>query len=375
MSLPRVLFVARTRYGLPLSETLERRFDALSKVLDWHQLGTARDGSAVRTARFTLLPRFPVGALDGAAFYVALPVRVARSLRSFEPDLVIVQGAQDTALALLARRLAGSSVPIVFDVHGDWRNDTRVYGSPLRRLVSPVTDRLARVAVTRADGVRTVSAFTSSLVRAQGVEPTATFPAYMDLAPFLATSPVELPTPPGAVFVGVLERYKAVDVLAQAWPLVSARVPVARLHLVGRGSLQPLVEEMVAVGDGRVRWTPELPTQGIVRALDASSALVLPSRREGMGRVIVEAFCRGRAVVGTASGGILDLVHHDVNGLLVPVGDAEGLAGALERILSDPATAARLGAGARAAASDWAATPEEFAHRMRDLVDRVLRTR
>ena len=36
---PRVLFVARTRYALPLSETLQRRFDALSAVMEWHQLG------------------------------------------------------------------------------------------------------------------------------------------------------------------------------------------------------------------------------------------------------------------------------------------------------------------------------------------------
>lgn len=372
MSLPRVLFVARTRYSVPLPKTLERRFDALSDVLDWHQLGTSRDGSSVRTTRFTLLPRFPVGALDGAAFYAALPVRVARSIRSFAPEIVIVQGAQDTALALLGRRLAGSGVPIVFDVHGDWRNDTRVYGSRLRRLVSPVTDRLARIAVTRADGVRTVSTFTSSLVREQGVEPTATFPAYMDLEPFLTTPPAPFPSPPEALFVGVLERYKAVDVLAQAWPLVAGRSPFARLHLVGRGAMQGLVEELVAFGDGRVRWTPELSTEGVAAALDCSSALVLPSRREGMGRVIVEAFCRGRAVVGTASGGIPDLVEHDVNGLLVPVEDAEALAGALDLVLSDPGTATRLGAGAWQAAAGWAATPEQFAASMRELVDRVL---
>lgn len=372
MSLPRALFVARTRYGLPLSDTLERRFDALSEVLDWHQIGTSRDGASVRTARFTLLPRFPVGPLEGAAFYAALPWRVARSIRAFAPEIVIVQGAQDTTLALIGRRLAGSGVPVVFDVHGDWRNDTRMYGSPFRKLISPVTDRLARIAVTRADGIRTVSAFTSSIVREQGVEPTATFPAYMDLAPFLERPPAPFPSPPEALFVGVLERYKAVDVLAQAWPLVAARVPAARLHLVGRGAMWGVVEELVASGGDRVRWTPELPTAGVAQALDASTALVLPSRREGMGRVIVEAFCRGRAVVGTASGGIPDLVEQDVNGLLVPVGDAEALAGALEWVLSDPAAARRLGAGAWAAAPGWAATPEQFAARMRDLVDRVL---
>ena len=373
MSLPRVLFVARTRYALPLSRTLERRFSALSEQLDWHQLATTRERAAIRTERFTLYPPFPVAALDGAAFYAALPARVARSIRDLRPDVVIVQGGQDTALALLGRSLGRFDVPVIFDVHGDWRNDTRVYGSRARRLVSPVADRLVRVAVRRADGVRTVSEFTSSLVREQGVEPTATFAAFMDLEPFLATAPAPLPSAPTALFVGVLERYKAVDVLAEAWPLVAARVPDAHLHIVGRGSMRAAVERLVAEGGDRVRWEAELPTEGIVDALDGATVLVLPSRREGMGRVVVEAFCRGRPVVGTASGGIPDLVTDDVNGLLVPSDDAEALAAALIRMLQDPVIASRLGDGARISSAQWAATPQEFAARMRDLVDRVLR--
>ena len=369
---PRVLFLARTRYRLPLTQTLQRRFDALSEVLDWRQLGTSLDGKAVRTDRFTLVRPFPLGPLEGAAFYAAFPARVIRELRSFRPDVVIVQGAQDTALALLARRVARVDVPIVYDVHGDWRNDTRVYGSPLRRMLSPLADRLAAHAVRHADGVRTVSGFTTGLVRELGVEPIATFPAYMDLEPFTSRPPAPLPDPAEALFVGVLERYKAVDVLAAAWPQVTSALPDARLHLVGKGSLEPLVVDLVESGGGRVRWARELPTEGVARALDGATVLVLPSRREGMGRVIVEAFCRGRAVVGSASGGVLDLVEEGVSGLLVPVDDPDALADALVRVLGDAELAGRLGAGAHAASSDWAATPEEFARRTRELVDRVL---
>ena len=372
---PRVLFLARTRYRLPLTPSLQRRFDALSEVIDWRQLGTSLDGRPVRTDRFTLVRPLPLGLLEGAAFYAAFPARVVRELRAFRPDVVIVQGAQDTALALLARRVSGVGAPIVFDVHGDWRNDTRVYGSPLRRALSPLADRLAAHSVRHADGVRTVSAFTTGLVRELGVEPTATFPAFMDLEPFVGSPPAPLPVPGEVLFVGVLERYKAVDVLADAWPRVASALPAVTLHVVGRGSLQPIVAELVAAGDGRVRWTPELSTEGVAGALDRATVLVLPSRREGMGRVIVEAFCRGRAVVGTSSGGVLDLVEDGVSGLLVPVDEPAALAGALVRVLQDEELARRLGAGALAASSTWAATPEEFARRTRELVDRVLTRR
>jgi glycosyltransferase involved in cell wall biosynthesis len=369
---PRVLYVARTRYRLPLSETLARRFDALSGELDWRVLGTARGGEPVDDGRFRLVGSFPVAALDGLAFYAALPFRVRRELRRFRPDAVVVQGTTDGALTLAARRLAGVRPPVVLDVHGDWRHDTRVYGSSLRRLLSPLADRLADSVLRRADGIRTVSGFTTGLVREAGREPTATFPAYMDLEPFTRTPPAPLPETPTVLFVGVLERYKGVDVLAEAWPRVAERVPGSRLHVVGRGPQQPVVEQLAATGDGRVTWTPELPTEGVAAALDDATLLVLPSRREGMGRVVVEAFCRGRSVVGSDTGGIPDLVAHDRSGLLVPEGDADALADALTAVLSERELAERLGSGAHAAAVAWTATPEEFATRMRALVDAVI---
>lgn len=343
--------------------------------MDWRQLATSSSGKAIRDERFTLVPAFRLAQLDGAVFHLAIAPRIAGEIRSFRPDVIIVQGASDTALALVARRLARRRVPVVFDVQGDWRHDSRVYGAGARRLLIPLTDSLARVAVRHADGVRTISGFTTQLVREQGVEPTATFPTYMDLAPFLNTPPAPLPSPPRALFVGVLERYKAVDVLAEAWKLVAGRLPEAELHIVGNGRLETTITDLVADPGLRVRWTPRLETPEVSRALDEATLLVLPSRREGMGRVIIEAFCRGRAVVGTSSGGILDLVDDGVSGLLVPVDDAAALAHALAKVLDDSELARTLGDGARAASGRWSATPDEFAARVRELVDLVLAAR
>jgi glycosyltransferase involved in cell wall biosynthesis len=358
---PRLLFVGRTRFRFPLDETLQRRYDALSQVLEWRQTGTG----STDDPRFSLARELPVA--DALVFYLALPFRIARELRSFRPDAVLAQGGQEAALVLLARRLARVPTQVILDVHGDWRAPTRLYGSRLRRLFDPLSDLLARIAFRHADGIRAVTAYTTELVREHGREPDAVFPAYMDLGVFCDEPPMPLPEAPAALFVGVLERYKAVDVLAEAWPEVARRVPGARLHVVGTGTLRP------PSGAG-VEWTPSLSTDGVSRALDAATLLVLPSRSEGMGRVIVEAFCRGRAVVGSRVGGILDLVTDGETGLLLEPADPKALADALVHVLSDPELAARLGAAAREAAEPWLATPDQFASRMRDLVDRVTRS-
>jgi glycosyltransferase involved in cell wall biosynthesis len=105
--------------------------------------------------------------------------------------------------------------------------------------------------------------------------------------------------------------------------------------------------------------------------LDEATVLVLPSRSEGMGRVIIEAFCRGRPVIGSRVGGIPDLVEDGANGLLVESGDTDALVEALERVLTDKELAERLAAGARGSTGMWTITPEEFAARLRALVERT----
>ena len=357
--------VGRTRYRLPLSPSLKRKFDALAAEVDLRVLASGEGGDET----FELVPMRPA---DGARFWASLTPRIARELVRFRPDAVAAQSAYEAAAALAARAAVGKSTPVLVDVHGDWRTSTRLYGSPLRRGLSPLADRVALAALRRADGVRTVSPYTTGLVREVGVEPVDVFPAFMDLEPFLA--PVQpLPERRQVLFVGVLELYKNVDGLAEGWRLAAPRVEGARLRIVGSGTRTDVVERLVAGLPEQTTWTNRLETAEVAVALDASTALVLPSRSEGMGRVVVEALCRSRPVVATRVGGIPDLVRDGENGLLVSPGDTRELADALVRILTDRDLAERLAARARESVEPWLATPEEYAARLREAVLRLSR--
>jgi glycosyltransferase involved in cell wall biosynthesis len=363
---PRVLLVGRTRYRLPLAPSLRRKFDAMAEVLDVRVLASAPAGSPTEDETFRLVRPLRPRILDGLFFHLALPFRVARELRRYRPDAVLVQGAHEAASVLLGRKLARSRVPIALDVHGDWRTATRLYGSSSRRLLNPIADRLAGWAIRRVDAVRTVSDFTTGLVRELGREPAATFPAFMDLQPFLAP-PAPLPERPRAVFVGVLELYKGLDLLVEAWPQVARELPDAELRLIGSGAREDLARRLVERGPN-VSWESGLAPEEVAHELDLATCLVLPSRREGMGRIVVEAFCRGRAVVGTRGGGIEDLVVDGETGLLVPSDDPHALAQALVKLLGDRALAEELGLRSREGSEQWYATPEEYAERLKGLV-------
>jgi glycosyltransferase involved in cell wall biosynthesis len=177
-----------------------------------------------------------------------------------------------------------------------------------------------------------------------------------------------LPVQPLALFVGVLERYKNTAVLAAAWRRAAPQVPDARLRLVGDGRETDLVSRLVADLPGQTNWTRRLPPEEVAQALDEATVLLLPSFSEGLPRVAMEAFARGRPVIGARAGGIPDIVDDGVNGVLVDPHDPGSIAGALVRVLSDRELAERLAAGAAASAERWLQPPEVYARRLRELV-------
>lgn len=370
---PRVLIVGRTRYAEPLPAWLRRKWDALGEQLDYHVLASAERGGA-RIDRFDLAPPFEPRSLDGAVFHLTLPFRIRAAIERHRPQVVVAETPHVGAAAHLARGVARAPRPrIVVEVHGDWRTATRVYGSQHRRLLSPLADRVAAYGLRRADAVRALSGFTASLAEdARGRPVDAVFPTFSDLEVFAAREPVTLPETPSALFVGVLEPYKNVDGLADAWRRVALELPDARIVLVGRGPRQPAVDALVVEFPRRVTHHPVVEPERLARLMDESWTLALPSRYEGLGRVVIESFARGRGVVASGQGGILDLVRDGVEGFHVEPEDTSSIADALVRVLGDRALAERLGAAARERYREWHSTPEDFAARMREVVDAAL---
>jgi glycosyltransferase involved in cell wall biosynthesis len=221
-----------------------------------------------------------------------------------------------------------------------------------------------------------LSAFTSSLVaEVTGHPATACFPTYSDLAAFRDPPLVPVPDARRVVFVGALETYKNVDGLAAAWRRVAQGQPDAVLTVVGRGSRHEVIDRLVAELPAQVEHIAELQPVEVAARIDAARALVLPSYPEGLGRVVLEAFARGRMVIGTDGGGIPDMATDGVDALLIPRGDTDALVTALVRVLEDKDLAVKLGHAARATYGAWDQSVSDFANAYRALVDAVIEAR
>lgn len=139
-------------------------------------------------------------------------------------------------------------------------------------------------------------------------------------------------------FIGRLDPVKRIEDLIDAMARLDGRM---RLSLYGDGALRhDLPDRIAALGlQDRVRMRGTVPA---VEALANSDVVVLPSEAEGLPMVLIEALAAGVPVVATDAPGIRDVIRHEHNGQLVPVGEPDALAKAIWRIADDAALRRRL---------------------------------
>ena len=166
--------------------------------------------------------------------------------------------------------------------------------------------------------------------------------------PEVAPSP--LPDPPVVLCLGRLVPAKGFDIALRAFASLTSTRPHVRMWVAGDGAARPDLEALagtLGVAD-RVAFLGWVEPGGVPALIARSSLLVMPSRREGLPLVAVQAAFMARAVVATAAGGLGEVVRHEDTGLVVPREDPVSLGSAIARLVDDRALAARLGAAARA---------------------------
>jgi glycosyltransferase involved in cell wall biosynthesis len=273
-------------------------------------------------------------------------------IRRQRPDIVHTHTSKAGILGRLAARLAG--VPhIVHTPHG------HVFYGHFGRLASAFFLSLERGFGRFTEKIVTLTAHERrdyldlKVGRPQDL---LTIPSGVDLDPFdadlpdPATKKASLGLDPArrlVGFAGWLLPIKGPMHLLNAMSAVWENHPDATLVFVGKGAMEAeLRRKADRLGlNGRVKflgWRNDL--HEIMPLFDV---FVLPSLNEGMGRVLVEAMAAGRPIVASRVGGIPDLVHHGVNGLLAPPRDERQLAENIAFLLSNPDQATRMGAMGR----------------------------
>ncbi len=358
---PRVHFLTAVTYAQPLDETTRKKMEVLSGICRPMVWGfTSGSRSCVFStagATFHLLPR-NLGIVGSLVRRLCIaPVLLASQLWR-EPDAIVVaQGPLEgftAALVLRVNRLFGRLCPLIVESHGDFMNAPFLQRPRASTAAWQFLWRaVCRVSLRAASAFRCVSSATEAqLTSEQPGIPRVRFAAWTDLQTFLGVER-EGAREPLILFAGGISRVKGIDVLVEAFARVRQRHPHVQLEIIGRCFdavyLSALQQRATALGVGdALRFQQELTQRELAVRMARATVLALPSRSEGLGRVILEAFACGTPAVGARVGGIPDLISHGETGLLVAPDDVAALAEALCTFFDRPGLSDAFGSRARA---------------------------
>jgi glycosyltransferase involved in cell wall biosynthesis len=152
---------------------------------------------------------------------------------------------------------------------------------------------------------------------------------------FLDTPILPIPPTSQLLCIGRLTEQKGQGLLIKALAKIKQKGLNFKLLLVGDGPLRPTLEELIVSLELQdfVKIKGWATSQEIKQFFHESRALVLPSFAEGLPVVMMESFALGRPVIATYIAGNVELMENNLSGFLIPSGDIEALADAIEKML------------------------------------------
>ena len=186
------------------------------------------------------------------------------------------------------------------------------------------------------------------IIANMGVDTEAFTPGNRAALKLAAGLPVDVPH---LLFVGNFVEQKGATDLARALVILHGRGVAFRATLLGRGpEMAEVVEAVAPLGDV-VRLEGVVPHAQLIDVFRSADLFVLPSRREGVGLLVcLESLACGVPVAAGRAGGLPEIVHDGVNGVLFEPNDPSGIADAVQRLVEDTDELARLASRARPSA-------------------------
>jgi glycosyltransferase involved in cell wall biosynthesis len=280
---------------------------------------------------------------------LAAIVGLRRQLRASRPDVLHAHGVRAGAfgaLALLGWRPGTGRPALAVTVHN---------GPPEGRLNRGVYGLLERLCAWRCDAVLCASSDLVARMRGLGAAGAVQFdvPAAPAVPPpaaavAMAAADIDAAGRPVVLAAGRLAAQKGFDVLVAAAAHWRHHDLAPCTVIAGSGPLGEQLAEQARLAGADVRLLGE--RADVPALLAVAAVFVLPSRWEARALILQEAMRAGLPIVATRSGGTPELTGEDA-AVLVPAGDADGLAAAVLSVLADPALAARLGTAARVRAA------------------------
>ncbi len=283
-------------------------------------------------------------------------------------DLIVTYDPLKTGLiGLVIARLL--QVKVATEVNGDfsaWENYCEVKNKRLRAFKRKMYMAVEKFVLTRTNGFKLLYPTQVDFCKKSVVNKVShVFPAYIDLSPFKNLGEEKY-----ILFAGFPFHVKGLDRLIPAFKSVARDFPDWSLIIIGWFPDTTELDEYIGDHE-QISYHPPVHHKEMPEYIGRCGFLVLPSRTETMGRVLLEAMAAGKPRLASNVGGIPSTIEHGVDGLLFESGDVSQLAEYMKALMSNQDLRSKMGvAGVNRAQSEF--TLENYFSRMNDYYNEIM---
>ena len=350
----KVLFVSPTVYSNPITKDIQKKFQSLSKVcspivyaFSEKQFSSVEEGVEVIFNKKNK-NRF----LNYLKIIFLFLFRIPKIVKNQEIEIICLQDPITGFFAILSLKLRKLPVKIIVETHGDFIDTIGLEKNLLLpKFYISIFTYFAKYSINNADSIRSISEFTEKQVKEFGYSGLfVRFPAWINIDTYLnADENRSYKDTFKIIFVGSVTDRKNPDLIVKALEPIDKNLSLEIIGSTPNGKYLEKLQNSInnSKHSERIKMTPFLDSQELISKYSTANLFILPSKSEGLGRVIIEAQSTACPVLISSDTGMTDLVIENETGFIFENNNEIDLTEKLKFIIENYEHATQTGVNAR----------------------------
>ena len=350
----KVLFISPTIYSSPLTKDIQKKFQSLSKVCKpiVFAFSEEKSTSIVEGVKTIFNKKNKNRFLNYLKIIFLFFFKIPKIVKEQNIEIVCLQDPITGFFSIFSLKIRKLPVKIVVETHGDFIDTIGLEKNLLLpKFYTSIFGSLAKYSIKNADLVRSISDFTEKQVLDFGYQGLfVRFPAWINIDNYLN---VDIKRSYSDVFkiifVGSVTERKNPKIIIESLEAIDNNIS---LEIIGQTpNLKYLKELSKLISSSKhsdsIIMTPFINSEELIEKYSSANLFILPSKSEGLGRVVIEAQATACPVLVSSGTGIVDLIIESETGYIFDNNDPEDLKEKIQKIIENYDVAIQTGLNSR----------------------------
>jgi glycosyltransferase involved in cell wall biosynthesis len=346
----KVLFVAPTKYNYPINEDLKNKFITLSEICEpfIFAFSDKKITTTVGNTSFIFHKKLGYRLLNYFKVIYLFVFSVPKTVKQHRIDIVCFQDPVTSYFAIKSLKLRNSNVKIVLESHGDFIETIALEKKLLiPTIYKKIFKLISSYSIKNADQIRSISSFTEEQVKSYGYKGKfVRFPAWINLDKFLKAKNIRDANDHfKIIFVGSVTDRKNPKLIVRAISKIDSEISLEIIGPTPNKNYLNGLKDSISNSQHKenIFLSPFIEIDELVQKYSSANLFILPSKSEGLGRVVIEAQATACPVLVSSNTGAVDLIIDHETGYIFENNNLEDLKEKIKEIIDNQNHSVQVG--------------------------------